>query len=245
MNAAGKDVLLNAPNGAMLTKYPHVTGIKMNENQTKSILSIYVIFGESDFLKIKTQERPRTGQIADPVAELTKLGWEIVNPRKGSSYFNVLLRTAAINTYEELCSIDVLGLSDTHHLSKPDDVVLQKSKRKLTQVENGYYEINLICKEGQRKLKNNEVGRLGRLKNLVRNIQQEPEKFKEYDEIKAQITNGIVERTPVTPDANREFYFPHNPAFREGAETTKLRVVCDASAKSSRESPSLNSCGTS
>ena len=214
----------------------------MNENQTKSILSIHVILGESDFLKIKTQERPRIGQIADPVAELTKLGWVIVNPRKESSYFNVLLRTAAINTYEGLCSNDVLGLSDTHHLSKYDDVVLQKFKRQLTQVENRYYEINLIWKEGLKKLKNKDVGSLGRMKNLVRNIQQEPEKFKAYDDIKAQITNGIVERTPVTPDANREFYFPHNPVFREGAETTKLRVVYDVSAKSSRESPSLKGC---
>ena len=42
----------------------------------------------------------------------------------------------------------------------------------------------------------------------------------------------------MTPDANKEFYFPHKPVFREGAETTKLRVVYDASAKSSRESPS-------
>ena len=139
----------------------------MNENQTKSILSIHVILGESDFLKIKTQERPRIGQIADPVAELTKLGWVIVNPRKESSYFNVLLRTAAINTYEELCSNDVLGLSDTHHLSKSDDVVLQKFKRQLTQVENRYYEINLIWKEGLKKLKNKDVGSLGRMKNLV------------------------------------------------------------------------------
>ena len=67
-----------------------------------------------------------------------------MTPGKESSYSNVLLRTAAINTYKELCSLDVLGLSDTHHLRKPDHVVLEKFKRQLTQDENGCYETNLI-----------------------------------------------------------------------------------------------------
>ena len=46
----------------------------------------------------------------------------------------------------------------------------------------------------------------------------------------------------MTLHANKEFYLPNKPVFREGAETTKLRVVYDMSAKPSRESPSLNKC---
>ena len=87
------------------------------------------------------------------------------------------------------------------------------------------------------------VGSLGRLKSLVGKFQHEPENFKAYDDIiKAQIANVMVKRAPVTPDASKEFYLPHNPVFREGAETIKLRVVYDVSAKSSRESPSLSEC---
>ena len=153
-----------------------------------------------------------------------------MSSRKESSYSNVLLRTAAINTYEELCSLDILGLSDTHHLSKLDDVVFEKFKRQLTQDENGCFETNLIQKEGQSKLENTIAGSLGRLKNLVRNLQQEPEKFKAYDDIiKAQIENGIVARVPMTPDANKEFYLPHKPVFREGQKQpskSPLRCVC-------------------
>ena len=207
MNAVDKDVLLNIPNpdyGKMLTKYPHLTGIKMNENQTKVTLPIHAILGVSNFTKINTQEIPQIGEIGDPVAELTKLGRVIMSPGKESSFSNVLLRTAAINTYEELCSLNVLGLSDTHHLSRPDDVVLEKFRSQLTQDENGCCETNLIWNERQSKLKKNKAESLGRLKNLVRKLQQEPKKFKAYDNIiKAQIENGIVERAPVTPDANK------------------------------------------
>ena len=43
-------------------------------------------------------------------------------------------------------------------------------------------------------------------------------------------------------DAYQEFYLPHKLVFREGAERAELRASCDASAKPSRESPSLNEC---
>ena len=129
----------------------------------------------------------------------------------------------------------------THHLSKSDDVVLEKLKIQLTQNENECYERKLLWKEGQTKLKNNKAGNLGRLINSVRNLQQELEKFRAYNDIiKAQIEDGIFERAPVTPDTNKKFYLPHKPVFREGTETTKLRVVYNESAKSSRESASLN-----
>ena len=40
----------------------------------------------------------------------------------------------------------------------------------------------------------------------------------------------------------REFYIPHKPVIRESAESTKLRIVYDASAKANEKSPSLNDC---
>ena len=38
----------------------------------------------------------------------------------------------------------------------------------------------------------------------------------------------------------RVLYIPHKPVKRETATTTKLRIVCDVSAKPNEESPSLN-----
>ena len=58
-----------------------------------------------------------------------------MSPGKEIIYSDVLFRTAAINTCEKLCSLDLLRLSDTHHLRKPDDVVLEKFKSQLTQNE--------------------------------------------------------------------------------------------------------------
>ena len=40
----------------------------------------------------------------------------------------------------------------------------------------------------------------------------------------------------------REFYIPHKPVVRETAESTKLRIVYDASARAHDNAPSLNDC---
>ena len=42
------------------------------------------------------------------------------------------------------------------------------------------------------------------------------------------------------PATQREFYIPHKAVVRESAETTKMRIVYDASARPYDSAPSLN-----
>ena len=49
-----------------------------------------MILGVKDYIKIKTQERPRVGLPGEPIAELTKLGWVILSPAKVNASTNVL-----------------------------------------------------------------------------------------------------------------------------------------------------------
>ena len=64
-----------------------------------------------------------------------------------------------------------------------------------------------------------------------------------YDQvIQDQIEAGIVERVSKPLTGRREFYIPHKPVLRESAETTKLLVAYDASARANSGAPSLNEC---
>ena len=64
----------------------------------------------------------------------------------------------------------------------------------------------------------------------------------QYDAvIREQLEEGVVERAP-TEATGKEFYLPHRAVVRENAETTKLRVVYDASARAHSGAPSLNEC---
>ena len=64
----------------------------------------------------------------------------------------------------------------------------------------------------------------------------------QYDDIiREQLEEGVVEKTPAKV-TGKEFYMPHRAVIRENAESTKLRVVCDASARAYDGVPSLNEC---
>ena len=59
--------------------------------------------------------------------------------------------------------------------------------------------------------------------------------------ITQQLEDGVIELAPQEA-SDKEFYIPHKAVVKNTAETTKLRIVYDASAKESRTSPSLNDC---
>ena len=63
-----------------------------------------------------------------------------------------------------------------------------------------------------------------------------------------QIAGGIVEKVTgsgkceETQNSEKIFYMPHRAVLRESAESTKLRIVYDASAKANNSTGSLNDC---
>jgi len=71
------------------------------------------------------------------------------------------------------------------------------------------------------------------------------ERTSSYDQynaiIQEQKEEGIVESAPAEPKGT-EFYIPHRTVARENTESTKLRIVYDASARESPNQPSLNDC---
>jgi hypothetical protein len=63
-----------------------------------------------------------------------------------------------------------------------------------------------------------------------------------YNQIlEEQKTEGIIESVS-NPSEGREFYIPHRPVLRTSAESTKLKIVYDASVRAHNAAPSLNEC---
>ena len=80
-----------------------------------------------------------------------------------------------------------------------------------------------------------------RLESLVKRLKKAG-KLDDYDAIiKEQLQEGIIEEAPLAA-TGQEFYIPHKAVVRESAETTKMRIVHDASAKARDSAPSLNDC---
>ena len=83
-----------------------------------------------------------------------------------------------------------------------------------------------------------------RLRPLYCKLKGNPELMSEYDNIfKDQLANGIIEQVPTAEEnLGTAHFLSHHGIVRRDRETTKLRVVFDGSAKSSKEDLSLNDC---
>ena len=223
----------------LIATYSHLEGLQMEDTDRKEQLPVHLILGASEFARIKTTERPRVGRPGEPVAEQTKFGWIILSPGNEIDCTNMMLAQTGKADYEELCRLDVLGLEDTPEHDQM--TVYSEFKEQLVRHEEGWYETGLPWKGNHPPLPNYKAGSLRRLASL-RNKLQRTGMDEAYSEIIEQQKNeGIVERAD-GPPLGREFYIPHKPVVREAAQSTKVRIVYDASAKAHPNAPSLNEC---
>ena len=82
-----------------------------------------------------------------------------------------------------------------------------------------------------------------RLKSQLKRLSNAPEQLEAYDGIiQEQIKTGIVEKAPETEAGETSHYIPHHAVIRQEAESTKVRIVFDASAKDRKSGRSLNVC---
>ena len=82
-----REMLLALPNPnceAVLKQHQHLQKITMTDMDKKTELAVHLIFGASDYTKIKVQELSRVGQLGEPMVELTRFEWVLMSPRKES-----------------------------------------------------------------------------------------------------------------------------------------------------------------
>jgi len=240
LNKVQRNVLINIDNpryDQMKRDYPHLSDVVMSDADTKAELPIHVILGTSEYARIKTQTKPKLGNQGDPVAERTKFGWTIMKAGTECDVAGTLFTKSSPADYNRLCSLDVLGINETDDQRE----VFEEFKSQLTRKPEGYYETGLLWKVGHPSLPNNKAGSIGRLKNLVKRLESDPDTMEIYDNVmKQQLEDGIIEKVTTDQNTTNEYYIPHKPVIRPNAESTKLRVVYDASA--SNNGVSLNSC---
>ena len=242
VSKVNKPELVTLPNPryeSIIQQYQHLKGVKMEDNDNKDYLPVHVILGAADYTKIKTKQASRVGYPGEPVAEKTAFGWTLIAGGIESKQHHLLLTRSTEADYAQLCSLDVLGLQEES--SSKDHEVYREFQDQLGRNKEGWYETNILWKENSPILPPNEAGSLARTKSLIKKLKNDPTLFNEYDDIiRKQIDEGIVERIPPGEPSGKLFYLPHRPVVRETAESTKVRIVFDASARENDQSPSLN-----
>lgn len=227
--------------------YPHLRNLWFSDVcQTKEELVIDLLIG-SDYLWEFQKGRTVRGESEEPVAVETELGWVLSGPlkRKGlDSLQEVSVNFAACDSVvKDSLESAVSQLWDLESLGiKASDDVHESFESEIGFID-GRYTVKLPWKEGHEPLPSNYANSLSRMKGQIKRLKREPEVLEEYDSIiKDQLSSGVIESVTELEGARKVHYLPHQAVIRKDAETTKLRIVYDASAKESKNGTSLNDC---
>ncbi|XP_065668049.1 uncharacterized protein LOC136088288 [Hydra vulgaris] len=243
---AEKETLTFLPNPMIKDVKKHFAKLRRlkfsDDEGSDELQPVHIILGAADYQRIKTTEPVVLGKNPDkdPGAELTMLGWTLSGRR--TQFSSGIERSFLLNTgrdeFEQMCSLEVLGLSDTNS----ESMFHQDFSEKLHQTEEGFYETRMPWKKGVVKLPNNRNLALKRLGSVTTRLKK-LKKLEQYNEIMMeQINEGILEMAPEKPTGEIIHYVPHQAVVKENAESTKMRIVYDCSARKVAQSPSLNDC---
>ena len=183
-----------------------------------------------------------------PVAMKTKLGWVVSGPVEGiysneKSHF-LRVDVEVLNREVDPLVNELHKFWETENVGSDRRIAIEDEFESEIKFENGRYEVKMPFKDEHAILPDNYSLSKTRLTNLVRKLKRSPSLAAEYQQvIKTQLESGIIEKIndsePV--EVGKVCYLPHKAVIRENKETTKVRVVFDASAKTP-EGPSLNDC---
>ena len=224
----------------LIKRYQHLRAAHMDEHDKKSQLPVHVILGSGEYARIKTATTPPIGKEGEPVAEKTKLGWTILSPGAEFNKTKMLLTQTSQLDFDKLCRLDVLGLEDS---AENDQLpVYEEFQEQLERSPEVWYETRLPWKSNHPRLPTSQIGSRRRLENLLKRLKSS-DRYDDYNDIiTQQLKDGGIEPAPQKASDNKEFYIPHKAVVKNTAESTKLRVAYDASARETRTSPSLNEC---
>ena len=188
------------------------------------------------------------GEGNGPVAMKTKLGWVVSGPVEGI-YSNENSHCFRVDV--EVLNRDVDPLvNELHKFWETENVgcdrriSIEDEFEAEVKFENGRYEVKMPFKEEHAMLPDNYALSKMRLSNLLKKLKSNSLLAAEYQKvIETQLESGIIEKVNDTEpvEVGKVCYLPHKAVIRENKETTKVRVVFDASAKTP-EGPSLNDC---
>ena len=98
--------------------------------------------------------------------------------------------------------------------------------------DNKMYRVGIPWREDRPNLPDNYNMALRRLQNVEKKLQRSPDIALANNEIIGQyVAKGYVRKVPENEHSNSKWYLPHFPVLRPDKDTTKTRIVFDASAR--------------
>ena len=240
--------LTSQPINASSEHYEQLTGLELADSgDSGDPLIVDVLVGSDSYWSLVTGRviRGKSG----PTAIHTKVGWILSGPTTDSQG-TVNLTFSSTHTLRVDAVVAEPSLDDqlkkfweleSFGISKDESPVYEKFLQQI-RFDGQRYEVSLPWKEHHPPLPDHYDLCRKRLEGLLRRLRQNPQLLNEYDKIiSEQLEKGMIETIPPSSTVtDRVHYLPHHGVVRQDKSTSKVRVVYDASARST--GPSLNDC---
>lgn len=171
-------------------------------------------------------------------AQKTAFGWVVIGPISNAQSPKIHAMMAINNNadldraLQHFWELEAIGPKDT---TSPEETVCENHfaathKRN----SDGRYMVELPFRENAPKLGNSKATALKSLLHLERRFNKDTNLREEYTKfLNEYIELGHMKRINYEVDEHKSFYLPHHPVFKMSSTSTKIRVVFDASRKTS------------
>ena len=220
-------------------EWPHLRSIPFLVTDPRQ--KIDVLLG-ADCIDVHQCLKEIKGQVGEPIARLTPLGWTCVGKTSRSSS---TCHKNLFSTYHGLMNIEnrtdqlLRNFWEIEEIAKPCELTpaeqsaVDIAKQSLRQCD-GRYEVAIPWKEGKPCLPDSRAMAMKRLMNTEKKLMKDKEISDAYTgTIASYVEKGYVTKLSVE-EIEREparWLLPHFPIVRLDKATTKVRIVFDASAE--------------
>ena len=236
--------------------YPHLRNLPLADCGDGSVdLEVDVMIGAGYVHNFLLDYVVRGEQPLSPVAILTRFGFVLSGPVQIPAHntcssnvtvahvlkIGAIIQESSSGVNEQLKTfweLENLGVKDDKTQVEVENLMKDK-----IMFDGERYRVSLPVKDQQSVIPDNYVLAKKRLMSLLHRLKSKPGVFKQYsDVIQEQLASGVVEYANDDEiSAGTTHYIPHSSVIKEDRQTTKLRVVYDASSKVAGEI-SLNEC---
>ena len=222
-------------------KYRHLRGIPLENFCSKKV---DILIGlDNPEMHVSLEER--TGNPGEPLARLTPLGWSLIGPvagkiiEKKQSHFT---RVHFINNQNELQEIknnieklwEVENMRDeySNSYSRADEVIITNTMKSIKKVDGNRYQVSIPWNANKKLLTDNSSTAYKRLRSTEKQLLRKVEVGRLYQSVMEEyIRKGYIRRIDTNKKGITQHLMPHFPVVDMSRDTTKVRVVFDASAK--------------
>ena len=219
-----------------LQNFHHLRGLELadggehDENET-----IDILIGQ-DYYWIVMRDPIIRGEAHEPVAQFSIFGWVLSGPinENAGTFAEQHLLIRAEERDELRDQLEVFWRVENFGISENEDDEVNSMFLETLKHNGERYEVSLPWRKNAGIVGDNFLQAKSRLASLIRKLKDNTQLKDEYvKNFEAQIKAGIIERVveEKSPPFGECYYMPHHPVVKLDRDTSKVRIVYDASSK--------------